>query len=280
MRGRIQYFFHLLVAGTIALAIGCGDDGGVPDAGAEPDAAAGCSAELPDPLPQPNGDLAGTWALFSKFYANVQGFGGAQISRSFYLQEYTQFGEMLNATETLCTIEVDSEDGGTQIRLGPGYASSQPVVSRNGTLVPNNGGFDIDLTTSYQVRGIDLADELNDPLPTDIADPRIVDEDGDGNPGLTLLVDGLLSGQLYTIQRDFNGYSGTQTAEDRIDGLGTWGNELIYLATNPDFLIDLVNPALPDPDPSLHTFQMVRIPAGSDCAYILQNRCALFVDVD
>ena len=40
---------------------------------------------------------------------------------------------------------------------------------------------------SVVVVGADLADPANDPLPTEPTDPAVADEDGDGNPGVTMV---------------------------------------------------------------------------------------------
>lgn len=274
--------FSLILA-AFPLIAACSDDGGdddPPDAAVPPDAAPPCVAELPDPVPPANGDLTGTWGFFGKYFSNVQGVSGSQITRSFYLQEYTQNGEDLTATETLCTIEIDAPESGTTIRLGPGFAAAQPQVDRTGTLVDNGGSYTYALDLVYIARGVNLTDLETEDLPTDPADPRVVDADNDGNPGLTLLLDGLLAGQLFEVQRDFNEYNGTQTSADRIEGLSTWGSELSYIGSEPDFLLTLVGDALPDSDPNKHTFEIVRLPAGSDCSYLLENRCSLFTTIE
>jgi len=54
-----------------------------------------------------------------------------------------------------------------------------------------------------EVRGAVLDDPRHDPLPTSIDDPRVVDQDGDGMPGITIAVDllGLISAEVYAVQR-------------------------------------------------------------------------------
>lgn len=267
---------------SLLVPVGCGGggDGGNPDAAA-PDAAALCQPDLPEPPPAPNGDISGTWGLFTKFYANVQGFGSAQISRGYYLHEYVQDGDALTVTETFCNLEVDSEDGGTRIRVAQSFIDSQDQTTRTGSVTPDGaGGYDVTLDLSYVARGVMLTDVVNEELPADATDPRVFDQDEDGNPGLTLLLDGVLRGQLYIVQRDYNSYSGPQVSADRVEGLASWGNDITYVGAQPEVLLDVVEPAIPDPDPNLHTFQLVRLPPGADCQYILENRCNLFAGVE
>lgn len=267
------------LAGICLLFHACGGSGAqdMPDAEPPPDAPIVCGPDLSVQGPA-NGDLSGTWAAFTRYHANVQGFSSAQISRALYVYEITQTDGSLALTEDICLIEVDSDDGGIKIRLGPGFIQSQPTQNRTGAVTQNGASYDFALDLHHIARGVTLDDEVNDPLPEDPADPRIGDWDSDGHPGLTLLLDGLLSGQLFEIQRDTSAFAGTQVKADRIEGLATWSAEQIFLGSDPDYLIDLVKPAQPDPDPSKHTFQMSRVPAGSDCAYVIANRCDLFVD--
>ena len=286
MRSRLRAHMslaYLLTPGVIAgsLLAGCSDDANdTPDAAPPIDAPVACTADLPDPLPSAAGDVSGTWGLFSKYFSNAQGLSGSQISRSYYLQEYVQNGEELTVTETLCDIAIDAPTAGTSIRLGPGFAAAQPQVTRAGTIIAGIDSYEFSLELTYVARGVDLADVVDEELPTDPADPRVLDPDNDGNPGLTLLLDGILSGQLFEVQRDFTELTGTQTSADRIEGLARWGSELSYLGADPEFLLDVVGEALPDSDPNKHTFEIVRLPPGSDCSYILENRCSLYTTIE
>ena len=47
-------------------------------------------------------------------------------------------------------------------------------------------------------------------------------------------------------------------------------------AADPKAIVDLKPSARPDADASQHTFQMVKVPDGSDCAYVLAHECELF----
>jgi hypothetical protein len=272
----------LSAASALLLAAACGggnDD--TPDAASqEPDAQALCAPQNPGTPDPANGDLTGKWAFFTKYRSNVQGFGAPQISRGLNVHEITQDGDTITVTETLCAINVITEDGGTKINLGPGFVASQPTVTRTGTIAAGGDSYGVSLEIHYVARGVTLDDPINDPLPTDPADPSIGDWDSDGNPGLTLLLDGFISGQLFVIQRDFAAFAGAQINADKVEGLATWGTEQVFLGANPEYLLDLVSPAQPDPDPTLHTFQLARVPADADCAYVIEHKCDLFVDED
>jgi hypothetical protein len=257
---------------------GCGNgpNGGAPDANTSGIDAYYTPADA-GPVGPADGDGSGTWAMLTITLAQVQGFGGAQVARSTFLQEMTQTETELSGTETMCSLEIDSVDGYTQTRVTPDFIASIPPEERTGRITPDGaGGYDYVADKIYILRGVTLEDEANDPLPTDPEDPRIGDWDGDDNPGVTLLITGLLSGKAYVIQRDHTRSDGKQVNANRIEGLITWGGEQVYLGSDPEAIADLASEAFPDPDPNEHTFQLVRIPPDAGCDYIAENRCDLF----
>jgi len=272
----------LACAFALLCATACGGDsnGGEPDAnGGEPDAYY-CppGADAGSILPA-DGDGSGTWAVMTITLAQVQGLGGAQVAHSTFVQEMTQNGTELTGTEVMCSLEVDSLDGFTTTRVTPAFIASIPAEDRTGRITPNGtSGYDYQADEIYITRGVTLEDEVNDPLPTDPEDPRIGDWDEDGHPGVTLLINGLLSGQAYVIQRDHTQFDGAQVDANRIEGLITWGGEQIYLGSDPEAIANLASEAFPDPDPTKHTFQLIRIPDGAGCEYVVENRCNLFTE--
>lgn len=277
---RLAPVTHLALAlFLIGIQVGCGESSAAPDAA--PDAAGLCSAEV-DLASEgtPDGNLAGTWAVFTKYRAVVPGLSGGQIPRTYFLQEITDDGNgALTLTETLCDLEVDSEEGTIRVRVTPAFINSLSAETRSGTVADDgNGGFSYTLETNVIVRGVDLADPINDPLPTDPEDPAILDQDEDDNPGLTLIVSGVISGQMFVIQRDTSQFSGAMVSAERVRGGVTWTAEQVYLGAEPPALLDLLREAVPDTDTSKHTFEMVRVPSGSDCTFLVENKCNLFVD--
>ncbi|MEZ5140193.1 MAG: ribbon-helix-helix protein, CopG family [Acidimicrobiales bacterium] len=86
--------------------------------------------------------------------------------------------------------------------------------------------------------GIELDDPANEALPTDPDDPRIVDADGDGKPGVTatVKVSEDLQGEIYLARREIFAYDVTQVSEDRFEGTITDDSEqLIIGASDPLF---------------------------------------------
>jgi hypothetical protein len=79
-------------------------------------------------------------------------------------------------------------------RVGDGYASG-PLV---------------------ELWGVQMDDPLRDAFPTDIADPRISDTDGDGNPAVTLKFS--TGCDAYLAQRTSSYHQGNMIASDRMKG--------------------------------------------------------------
>ena len=264
---------------AILLATACGGNGGGhADAGARGPDAMFCPA-LPDAGTPgaASGDVSGTWAVQSKTLAQVQGFGGAQLAVSSWLLKITQTGTDLTVVETMCSLKIDSVDGNTKVRVTPAYIAAVPPENRTGSIVDDGaGGYTFTLDENYIVRGATLTDEINDPLPTDASDPRVGDWDMDGNPGVTLLIDGVLSGKAYVVQRDHSQYTGAQIDANRVEGREVWGSEENYLGSDPPQIATLASHAFPDPDPSKHTFVMVHLDDNADCAFVTTNACSLF----
>jgi hypothetical protein len=78
-----------------------------------------------------------------------------------------------------------------------------------------------------------LADPVHDTLPINASDPRVYDMDGDGKPGVTLLVGA--SCQMQVVERSFARWTGTVTSGDRIEGGGQTSYEQNVLSASSGF---------------------------------------------
>ena len=90
--------------------------------------------------------------------------------------------------------------GDFQPMIEDAFVQSLPPVRYTGTIDANGV-----MTAGPQaaVIGATLADPLSDALPTDASDARIVDQDGDGKPGVTIKIDTGLLGvkDIYAASR-------------------------------------------------------------------------------
>ncbi|MDW3213367.1 MAG: hypothetical protein R8G01_05175 [Ilumatobacteraceae bacterium] len=126
--------------------------------------------------------------------------------------------------------------------------------------------------------GIRLDDPANESLPTDPTDPRIVDDDGDGQPGITVTirVSDDLSGELYIARREVFAYEAELVEPDRLVGTVTDDSEqLVIGASDPIFASSDANWAQ-HPDLTKSPIILVRVEPDWDCARLAAERDDLF----
>lgn len=112
--------------------------------------------------------------------------------------------------------------------------------------------------------GVDLADPATDPLPTDPADPRIVDADGDGRPGVTATITaggGAVTGELYLARREIFAYDLVEQPDGTLTGVVRDGSEQLVIDTSNELFR---TPAQWVQDPDLSRSPIVLVPVGRD----------------
>jgi hypothetical protein len=126
--------------------------------------------------------------------------------------------------------------------------------------------------------GIRLDDPFNEPLPTDPNDPRIVDDDGDGKPGLTVTIEVTpeLVGELYIARREIFAYEALLTEPDLLTGVVTDDSEqLVIGASDPVFASSPANWGQ-YPDLTKSPIILRRVSDDWDCDRLAAERDALF----
>jgi hypothetical protein len=126
--------------------------------------------------------------------------------------------------------------------------------------------------------GIRLDDPANEPLPTDPNDPRIVDDDGDGQPGITVTirVTDDLSGELYIARREIFAYEAFLVEPDLLIGTVTDDSEqLVIGASDPIFASSPANWGQ-FPDLSKSPIILTRVDDDWDCDRLAAERDNLF----
>ncbi len=236
--------------------------------------AAAAHAQGNDPVTP---DVSGTWAeqqVLAEF-ATLPLVGEVpRVSTIVLRASITQSGSSLGLRATYCATDIDNGSPLATTVIPDAFLASLGEVAAAASL-DETGRFAQPWTV--EVRGARLADPDRDALPTRAGDPRVVDQDRDGRPGLTVHVSalGLVRGDVYVVQRIRSRLTGALVAPGRIEGLFECTTEQVVIgATSPLFLSDL--PSRPDPVAEKSAFVFVRIDPAWTCADILARREVLF----
>ena len=125
--------------------------------------------------------------------------------------------------------------------------------------------------------GRDLEDPANDVLPTDPNDPRIIDADGDGKPGVTvkITVTPELKGELYLARRERFAYDVDEQADGSLIGYVTDKSEQLLIgASDPTFAQQ--GDWVQHPDPANSPIILIPVERSWDCARLRTERPTLF----
>jgi hypothetical protein len=139
-------------------------------------------------------------------------------------------------------------------------ASSVPALS---------AGAAFDTARLVDLRGADLADPANDPLPSYKDLTGQWDQDRDGHPGMTVNATGLLSGDMYQSTRWQPVFHATVVDADHLQGLVDGPSDATTLGATVDTLVnDAVTAAHPQPDRSY--FRAVRLADEASCLDVIE----------
>lgn len=203
-------------------------------------------------------DVSGRWARAQKTTALVDvPFVGETAVRTLTITiaDVTQEEDRLVLTESVCAIESEPVSPLVKMKYPAAFLRAasggvtKALLKREGTAV----------------RYVEPRNE------------RIVgakDEDGDGHPGVTVRVEGMVDGEVYVRQRGWQTAKGRLLSERRISGRVTIGVEQKILGASRSMLED-APPSRPHPDPKRHVFRMAKVPEGADCRDVLARRTKL-----
>jgi hypothetical protein len=207
-------------------------------------------------------DLSGDWAVVQKLVAtaHLPVVGGITID--------TVIGSVTHITQSGSQLILQDHYGFTDARpssplfrtnIADEVMESIAPQPRTARLVLTDCDFRFVQDLYTEVRGAVLQDSVDDPLPTEVDDPRVIDLEGDGHPGMTIQASilGLFTGEGYAVQRYRYRLDGTVLNGDTVVGFIDWTSEQNMLAaTNPLFMEAFTSST--DPDPAKHRFVMVR----------------------
>lgn len=155
-----------------------------------------------------------------------------------------------------------------------GALYSEPMIAFFGMVSPN------DAPDLY-------VDPLTDPLPKPKekdTDKRIIDQDNDGNIGMTIHIDVSIPGlgsqkaDLFVVMRQKLTMNGVLESSDRGTGAIAWSMDMSTLDVGQKGTIfDVVSPKIkPSDDPEASRFEMARVSETLSCAGLAELKGSLF----
>ncbi|MCA9549575.1 MAG: hypothetical protein KC933_06035 [Myxococcales bacterium] len=223
-------------------------------------------------------DLSGRWARLEVTTAlsDVPVVGDiTSETRAISIVDVRKTASGYEVTERVCALANDSLGGAVRARFPRAFLRAVSGASAPARLAADEGRLRYEESRPVRVRGAALEDPSREALPTAPSDPRLVDADEDGQPGLTVQVEGLVKGEIYVVQRDESALEGAVLAPDRIAGLVRWKAEQVVLGASRDVLAG--NPDnRPHPEPGRSYFRMRRVPARATCPEVIRRASTLF----
>ena len=227
------------------------------------------------PAPVVGAELVGRWAHY-----DVVAYEDGDLKTLIISYGFNDFSEVDGAivdTAEFCfseqrtdqPIETSLSDAATQAIKPPPTPVEVDVV---------DGTLRIRRPATPTPVGIRLGDPANESLPTDPNDPRIVDDDGDGNPGITVTIEVTedLTGELYIARREIFAYEAFLTEPDVLTGTVTDDSEqLVIGASDPLFATSDADWAQ-HPDPAKSPIILKRVEPDWDCERLAAERDARF----
>jgi hypothetical protein len=228
-----------------------------------------------EPAPVPGRELVGRWAHYDVVAYEDDVLKTLIISYGF--NDFTEVDGQIVDQSSFCFSEQRTDQ---PIRTSLSDAATQairpPAVPLEIDVV--DGVLRVKRPPTPTPVGIRLDDPFNDPLPTDPNDPRIVDDDGDGKPGLTVTIEVTpeFIGELYIARREIFAFEAFLTEPDVLTGVVTDDSEqLVIGASDPVFDRSPANWGQ-HPDLSKSPIILRRVDESWDCERLAAERDNLF----
>lgn len=261
------------LAAALVLAAGAcgssGSDAGSSEAGATEDATTTTAA-----AEVPGADLAGRWAHY-----DIVAYEDDTLKTMIVSYGFTDFavedGRLIESEE-FCTAEQITDQA---IQTSVSDAATQAIrpVSTPVEVSGEPGAWEVHRPATPTPVGIRLDDPVNESLPDDPDDPRIVDDDGDGKPGITVEIRiGDSVEELYIARREIFAYDLVQDGPDSMTGTVTDGSEQLVIGATDPIFEGSGGAWVQVPDLSFSPILLERVDEDWDCERLVAERDDLF----
>ncbi len=215
-------------------------------------------------------NISGTWAkvMETTSLSKIPVMGEVEsTSRLYSLVRVEQSGDAVTLRNEACWVRIDGPTDKFRTIVPQAMVDVIGPKKRKATF----DGRRLQARRTVDVLGARLDQPWSDPLPTEVDAETVLDQDGDGHPGVTVRIVGVVDGEIRVVQRTWNSFDGTLAPSgDRIRGRVDWKAQQEVLDATSRFLTSSPR-SRPHPDPDKSTFDMVRVPGSTTCKNVIQN---------
>jgi hypothetical protein len=229
------------------------------------------------------GEVTRTYAMrqtFTSQMRNPNPFSNEEWSstrtNAWAVVRWTQDGLAVQYVEDTCSVRTDKVFG-AETTYPSAFVNGIDVRRRSATLSSDQPGAKFMAGPYAQQFGVKLSDPFKEALPTADTDPRLIDDDGDGNPGMTVTISHPLvgTGHVWVAQRSVARLEGAVGADGSINGVIYTAPDMFKIGADRWWLKS-DSPQRPHPDPKASPFVMVPVPDGTTCEEVMRRKDELF----
>ena len=227
-------------------------------------------------------DMTGTWANLTVFkgLAKVPYIGQTLPAWAIMVSKVDIFSQeegILSAHTEMCRLKTGVGTSLISAEVPDSFAESLGNVDKTFYLsYGENGEIRFHQDKLWEVRSCTLDDPENEPLPSDINDPRVFDADNTGINGLRIRTKKALDAEAEILQKVSTILDGVIDENGEVSGITTWYEaQSVMWYSN----IALKNGAPTSPvgaDPNESVFIFKRIDPSWDCSAVKEKSAELF----
>ena len=208
--------------------------------------------------------------------------GTSQAAHEWYYYELTQSGTAVTVSKGLVCGKnaraLSAASGNADFpKAWPAMMTNIVVTGLKGSSAPTSGGCQVSFASHYEVMGATSLLHRSESRPPDRFAAGLRRHAGvgglgpDGEPGYSLIISGLATGEIYMVDRTMYALSGAIAASASSFNLAVdWSDDQDVLGVNGPPILSETSAAVKDGDPAQHFATFVRLAdtqaAGTDAA--------------
>ena len=222
-------------------------------------------------------DLTGTWAqvVVHRSLSAIPVVGDvASETTTRLLVTLSQQGDEVRASAKVCGMRIE---GSKLVRTSspPALLRAMPEQRWQSRLTAGDGKLQLAPWSRWDVLGARLSAPDSEKLPTEANDTRVFDQDGDGQPGVTVAVRGIIDGEIFVTQKGWSELRPNRVTADSISGSVRWRQTQTILGASSRFLSSGPE-TRPDPKPDANWFSARRVEDSASCAEVAALPASFF----